>query len=77
MIDQKLGAVLGVLCALGIALGGFESMREQRSAGICSAVAPTPARPARRTRPPAAGPDAGRSAPPATDAPGAVTGVNV
>lgn len=30
VIDQKLGAVLGVMCALGIAIGGFESMHEQR-----------------------------------------------
>jgi hypothetical protein len=30
VIDQKLGAVLGLLCALGIAMGGWESMREQR-----------------------------------------------
>ncbi|HWE32950.1 MAG TPA: hypothetical protein VG410_05650 [Solirubrobacteraceae bacterium] len=31
VLDQKLGAVLGVLCALGIAVGGFESMREERA----------------------------------------------
>jgi hypothetical protein len=31
VVDQKLGAVLGVLCALGIAVGGFESMREERA----------------------------------------------
>jgi hypothetical protein len=31
VIDQKLGALLGVACAFGIALGGFESIREQRS----------------------------------------------
>jgi hypothetical protein len=30
VIDQKLGAVLGLMCALGIAIGGFESMHEQR-----------------------------------------------
>ena len=29
--DQKLGAVLGVVCALGIALGGRESMLEQKA----------------------------------------------
>jgi hypothetical protein len=29
--DQKLGAFLGVISALGIALGGYESMREQRA----------------------------------------------
>jgi hypothetical protein len=31
VVDQKLGAVLGVFCALGIALGGFESLREERA----------------------------------------------
>jgi hypothetical protein len=31
VVDQKLGAVLGVLCTLGIAVGGFESMREERA----------------------------------------------
>jgi hypothetical protein len=31
VIDQKLGAFLGLICALGIALGGFESIREQRT----------------------------------------------
>ncbi len=31
VIDQKLGAILGLLCAFGIALGGFESIREQRT----------------------------------------------
>jgi hypothetical protein len=30
VIDQKLGAVLGVACALGIALGAVESVAEQR-----------------------------------------------
>jgi hypothetical protein len=30
VIDQKLGAVLGLALALGIALGGLESIREQR-----------------------------------------------
>lgn len=29
--DQKIGAVLGLLCAVGIALGGFESLREERA----------------------------------------------
>jgi hypothetical protein len=28
VIDQKLGAVLGVVCALGIALGGYQSIAE-------------------------------------------------
>ena len=31
VVDQKLGAVLGVLCAYGIAIGGFEAIREQRA----------------------------------------------
>jgi hypothetical protein len=31
VIDQKLGAALGLACALGIALGGLESIREQRA----------------------------------------------
>ena len=30
VIDQKLGAFLGLLCALGIALGGYESIAEHR-----------------------------------------------
>jgi hypothetical protein len=30
VVDQKLGAMLGLLCALGIAIGGLESMREER-----------------------------------------------
>jgi hypothetical protein len=31
VIDQKLGAFLGLLCALGIAWGGYESVRQQRA----------------------------------------------
>jgi len=31
VIDQKLGAVLGLVCALGIALGGYESTRERQA----------------------------------------------
>jgi hypothetical protein len=30
VIDQKLGAVLGLVAALGIALGGLESVGEYR-----------------------------------------------
>ncbi|MFZ0042024.1 MAG: hypothetical protein WAK93_12010 [Solirubrobacteraceae bacterium] len=41
VIDQKLGAVVGVLLALAIAWGGFESIREQRARGG------TPSRPRR------------------------------
>ena len=32
VIDQKLGAVLGLVCALGIAWGGYASIAEQREA---------------------------------------------
>jgi hypothetical protein len=32
VVDQKLGAFVGLLCALGIALGGYESAREDRAA---------------------------------------------
>jgi hypothetical protein len=31
VIDQKLGALVGLACAFGIALGGLESIREQRT----------------------------------------------
>jgi hypothetical protein len=31
VIDQKLGAFLGLLCALGVALGGYESIAEHRA----------------------------------------------
>lgn len=31
VVDQKLGAYLGLLCAVGIAYGGFESLREERA----------------------------------------------
>jgi hypothetical protein len=31
VVDVKIGAVLGMACAIGIALGGFESIREQRA----------------------------------------------
>jgi hypothetical protein len=30
VIDQKLGAVLGLVCALGVALGGYESIAEHQ-----------------------------------------------
>jgi hypothetical protein len=33
IIDQKIGAYLGLLAAIGVAYGGFESMREERSRG--------------------------------------------
>jgi hypothetical protein len=31
VIDQKLGAILGLACALGIALGGYESIAEHQA----------------------------------------------
>jgi hypothetical protein len=31
VLDQKLGAVLGVFSAVGIAVGGFDSLREERA----------------------------------------------
>lgn len=31
IVDQKLGALLGVCSALGIAFGGFETLREERA----------------------------------------------
>jgi hypothetical protein len=30
VVDQKLGSFVGIACALGIALGGYEAVREQR-----------------------------------------------
>ena len=45
VIDQKLGAILGLACAFGIALGGFESIREQRTHAKAVSL-----RPRRRTR---------------------------
>jgi hypothetical protein len=30
VVDQKLGAILGLLCAVGIALGGCRSMVDER-----------------------------------------------
>ncbi len=33
VVDQKLGAYVGILCALGIALGGYEAVRQERAAG--------------------------------------------
>ena len=30
VVDQKFGAIIGVLAAIGIALGGYESMLEER-----------------------------------------------
>lgn len=31
VVDQKLGAYIGLLCAVGIALGGYEQMLEERT----------------------------------------------
>jgi hypothetical protein len=53
VIDQKLGAFLGLLCALGIAWGGYEAIREQRARGRVAGTAPShrrrPHLPARRS----------------------------
>ncbi len=44
--DQKLGAFLGLLCALGIAWGGYEAIREQRArVRAAGAVGPRHRRP--------------------------------
>lgn len=40
VLDQKLGAVLGLICALGIAIGGLESVTEQQ---LRAAAEPEPA----------------------------------
>ena len=47
VIDQKLGAVLGLACALGIAWGGYEAIREQRARvrAAAGSVAPRRRRP--------------------------------
>ena len=46
VIDQKLGAFLGLLCALGIAWGGYEAIREQRArVRAAGAVGPRHRRP--------------------------------
>jgi hypothetical protein len=36
VVDQKLGALLGLLSAMGIAVGGYESMREERGPRVGS-----------------------------------------
>ena len=46
VIDQKLGAFLGLLCALGIAWGGYEAIREQRARVRAAGTGPS-----RRRRP--------------------------
>ncbi len=46
VVDQKLGAFLGLLCALGIAWGGYEAIREQRARVRAAGAAPS-----RRRRP--------------------------
>jgi hypothetical protein len=42
VVDQKLGAVLGLLCALGIAWGGYEAIREQRARVRAAAASGAP-----------------------------------
>jgi hypothetical protein len=41
VVDQKLGAILGVITALAIALGSYESVREQRARLLVSATPPS------------------------------------
>ena len=36
VVDQKLGAFVGMICAIGIAYGGLESLREERLKGVGS-----------------------------------------
>ena len=48
VVDQKLGAFLGLICALGIAWGGYESIREQRARARAAAET---AEPKHRRRP--------------------------
>jgi hypothetical protein len=48
VVDQKLGAYIGVLAAVGIAFGGYESMLEERARGRRLATA---ARAPRRVAP--------------------------
>jgi hypothetical protein len=43
VIDQKLGAVLAIVCALGVALGGYESIAEHQARAVVQ-------RPRRRVR---------------------------
>jgi len=62
VVDQKLGAYLGLLAAVGIALGGYESIREQRTRARAQrsrkrAASETEAG-ASETEPPASEPDA-------------------
>jgi hypothetical protein len=42
VVDQKLGAVLGLICALGIAWGGYEAIREQRARVRAAAASGVP-----------------------------------
>lgn len=56
VVDQKLGAVLGVIAALGIVLGAYESVREQRARMLAIAQ---PARQPSPARPGSAAPPAG------------------
>jgi hypothetical protein len=42
VVDQKLGAVLGVLATLGVALGAYEAVREQRARILALGRRPKP-----------------------------------
>jgi hypothetical protein len=41
VVDQKLGAIVGLLAALGMVYGAFQAVREQRSRLRLAAAAPT------------------------------------
>ena len=73
VLDQKLGAFVGLMCALGVTLGGHESLTEQRDhrrearagrAGSASRVRSTAAFPG-----PAASPASAASPPPGEERP--------
>lgn len=51
VVDQKLGAYLGVLSAAGIALGAYEAVREQRARLIAQFGRSRPGRRLARSRP--------------------------
>jgi len=58
VIDQKLGAFLGLLAALGIALGGFESIGEERTHSRAISAHPRHRTRAGGDQPPGEGPQA-------------------
>jgi hypothetical protein len=51
VVDQKLGAVLAVLAALGVVLGAYESVREQRARMVAAGQTSRPDNRAASSRP--------------------------